>query len=727
MKYHAAFIGVIFIVVLAAMLAICLHERIPGTQDTSTYGTPINEGSGLANADVAVYNAGILAMVKTPDIRKAKPLRLSEDFPIAMAFGGIRGHKGNELERIIASADPFPIIHAPGKKDKCLIVRRRWPNKIITIQDAYGGSMSTPLEEVWPGHCLYKAGALLSRDCSEKDTLLSVDQTSKIVRRPGAIHSRKGKSGKMRFYLILYALDEQGKPDWARSERLELTGLEKGQLVVKRGMLGTKPLAFKAGQAVVASHMMFWGGQWQFNFSLHCPRGGPDNLTAAQWYARVIANRVAQCKVDGVEFDVGRWTWGHPERNPMDCNNDLVPDYGYINGICSFGLGGRVFFRELRRILGPNKIIQVDSNGATSLRGWDYLNGVQLECFPSKNHFERFSEVFLHLRRWSEQAKALPRFSYGFTKAPTTVFSNAYLPDGSKTDFRFRVGLAANCMVGMPHPFASMNTTDFDPANDANKKTTVTIKGIYKWDEYHGGDLNDWQWLGKPLGPAKQYLDDLDDTDLLAGATWQWKTDTGFEAQCETSDTGGTANVKHIPEPKMPLDRWYGVRLELSPKQKLSFEPGREYTIEFDIRGDDRWNYRGQVFERVPRAVVLRGIGEGLVAASVNAESKWVTCRIAMIAHPKAEPGLAFGVSEQIGQTQIRNIKLYAGGCERWSRDFEGGKVLLNMTKKPWRLDIGSGYRRLKGKQCPDINNGQKIEGIIEIPAWDAVFLVRIK
>ena len=40
---------------------------------------------------------------------------------------------------------------------------------------------------------------------------------------------------------------------------------------------------------------------------------------------------------------------------------DERPD-GYIDGVNSFGLGGQILFGELRRLLGPDKLLQVDSN-----------------------------------------------------------------------------------------------------------------------------------------------------------------------------------------------------------------------------------------------------------------------------------------------------------------------------------------------------------------------------
>jgi hypothetical protein len=320
----------------------------------------------------------------------------------------------------------------------------------------------------------------------------------------------------------------------------------------------------------------------------------------------------------------------------------------------------------------------------------------------------------------------MPQFSYGFTKAPTTVFSKIRLSNGSRCDFRFRVGLAADCLVGMPHPYASVGDVAVDPATPRRNGTKEAF-GLYDWDEYHGGDLNNRAWLGRPLAPARQHLDDLVPTDLLAGVSWQWKTAKGFEATCEQGAESGTATVKRIPEGALPADLIFGVQFE--PTARLSLKPQQEYTLEFEVRGDDTWRYAGQIFERVPRMVAIKGITpaqrSGEASASVLAGADWYSCRLSLITPDKPNGTLALGVSEQIGRTEIKNLRLYQGGCERWQRDFEHGKVLLNMTRRPWTLKVGSGYRRLKGIQCPEVNNGAKVNEVIEVPAWDAVFLVR--
>lgn len=658
----------------------------------------------------------------------AKPVQPPLNYPIAMTFRAFDNLKlgSDDFNKRLDEQAPYSVIHAARPDEAAGIIHKRWPDKIVTFQDAYGGISPRDYEKVWPGHLLYKAGTLVNHDVSPQETAIIV-KDPKLIAKNNNIIQRTNK--KAPFALIIYALDSTGKPDWSQAEHVVVEAMNGGQLTVKRGQWGSKPLSFKAGKAVVAAHMMFWTQQWQVNFGLQSPRGGADNLSGAEWYARHIAKRLAAADADGVEFDVARWTWSNTENHPMDVNNDLVADYGYIDGVNSFGLGGRVFFRELRKQLGPDKIIQADSNDAAfGVRGWQYLNGIQMESFPASNHFDRFSPAFLHLRLWTENAEALPRLSYPFTKTPTTVFANARLPDGRKTDFRFRVGFAAACLTGMPHPFATLKNIKFDPANPKpGKEEKNEQMGVFSWDEYHGGDLNDWHWLGRPLNAAQQDLSDLDKADLLAKSAWQWNAATGFNAEHKQTVNEFSAKVKNIPAGILPEKMWFGV--QLSPKQGglRTLQKNRQYTLEFQARGDDTWNYAGQTFERVPRMIAISGAikaNKQDTPITVLADSTLRTYRVSFTAD--GSPAPVFGVAEQTGTTEIRNIKLYAGGAERWSREFEKGLVLLNMTNNPWHVAVKKGtYRRLKGPQAPEVNNGQPIENEVVVPAQDALFLVK--
>ena len=657
----------------------------------------------------------------------ATPVKLPDSYPMTMTFRATNHTKPNskEFKRLLDDLKFYDWIHAPGLNQKFDITRKTYPNKIITRQEAYGGISEPSFSKVWPGHLLYKVGTLLTKDLSSDDQAIIVEDQSRIVKNKKKVNQENKKHPST---ITIYALDETGRPDWSKAEHLHLKAVNGQKIIVERGQWGTTPLSFKAGKAVVAKHMMFWNQQWQLNLSLDSPRGGVGNLTAAEWYAKFLFEKIPNDESNGIELDVGRWTWGYPAENAMDANNDLVADYGYINGVNSFGLGGQILFREMRKIAGNDKIIQVDSNDAMyGIRGWRYLNGIQMEAFPAMSDYNRFSQAFLHLRLWADNAEESPKVSYPFTKAPTTVFSNNRLPDGSKTDFRFRVGFASACLLGLPHAFASIQSVQFDPANSSANDESGEQFGVFKWDEYHGGDLNDWHWLGRPLGLAKQELSALDKTDLLAKTAWQWHVDNGFKAEIDQGKTF-SADVKQIPNGVLPEMTWTGTRLAPKNADFPSLIPDREYTLEFEARGDDTWRYAGQTFDHVPRMVTI----SGSIATRTNkplsflADSIWRTYRISFIADASHLPTPTFGVSEQVGKTEIRNIKLFAGGAERWSREFEKGMVLLNMTKDPWRVQVRKNYyKRLKGNQAPEINNGQLIENEVVVPPRDAVFLAK--
>jgi hypothetical protein len=649
-----------------------------------------------------------------------RELRLPDTFPVAMTFGAGGGISDAEFTLMLEKFAPYQVLHAPGGRDKAPRTRERWPEKPLTLQMAYGGANQGDFGRAWPGHWLYKVGTRLAKDAGPEDEIIFVED-------PSRINGRIPKStDTIPFGLILYPLDKDGKPDWDRAEHLVLTQrLAGGGLKVRRGAWGSVARSFKAGKAVAASHMLFWTNQWQLNLSLDCPRGGPQDLTAAEWYAQEVAKRVIESKSDGVEFDVGRWTWGFPEDAPMDIDNDLVPEYGYLGGVNSFGLGGQVLFRELRDQLGPNKIIQADSNDANfGVRGWKYLSGIQIECFPAT---DRFSEAFSHLRSWVENAGGGTRFSYPFTKAPTTTFSGDRNADGSSTDFRFRVGLAAACLTGMPHPFNSIDKIDFDPANPSDDETVVR-RGPFAWDENFGGELKDWKWLGRPLGPARQDLSAMDPADLLAGASWKWAVDAGFSASNSEASGVYSSDVRRVPAGVIPKgDYWFGSRLEPAGGGPV-LVPGREYTLEFEASGDDDWTYGGRRFERVPRSVSIRGpfLDNAKRPISVLADSRWRSYRISLTAGTEAVNGPVFGVSEQVGSTRLRAIRLHKGSAERWSREFERGLVLLNWTDRPWEVPLAAGaYRRLKGTQDPGVNDGRRLGARVVVPAKDALFLVK--
>jgi autotransporter-associated beta strand protein len=687
------------------------------------------------------------SITNAPDLTTAKPLSLSTTLPPVMtgfAFDDMtNGVANTNFAYILSEHASVDIMHAV-KPTVYNTVRATYPDKIMIKQLAWGGTAGIPLGSIWPGHCLMKAGTRLTADvaATTNDTVLYLQDYTRIAASQANINNHADPDD-ADGYVLLYALDADGRPDWSRAEHVKLVSLNttNGGITVQRAQHETTPLAFSNGYAAVARHMMFWNpSQWELNLSLESPRGGPFNMTAAEWFGLKVAQAIYANEADGVEMDVGRWQWGYPSSNPMDCDNDLAADYGYINGVCSFGLGGQVLQRTLRELLGPDRIVQTDGNDALfGQRGWKYMNGVQLESFPTGG-YDIYSERFRHFRQWVSSVDTQPAFSYAFTKTPTTLFGHIVDTNNNNAsyDWRFRVGFAAGLLTGMPHPFASVTDINFDPANpDYNDPNMQEDKGFYKWDEYVGGDLNDWKWLGAPLGPAIQITNNVGSTNLLASAVWQWKTESGFVSSCSITNGEYSAVITAIPSNTLPWTStnypgtqvpkafWFGTRLEISNGAPV-LVTNQEYTLEFEAKGNESWTVHGEVFDRVPRSLTIDGVSSNGYhkPASVFLGTNWTFYRFSIIADSNTPPPLVFGVSEQIGEASIRNIRLYTGGSERWMREFTNGRLYLNMTLTPWTVDVGTGVvQRLVGTQIPELNNGATENGMLTIPVWDAVYL----
>jgi len=177
--------------------------------------------------------------------------------------------------------------------------------------------------------------------------------------------------------------------------------------------------------------------------------------------------------------------------------------------------------------------------------------------------------------------------------------------------------------------------------------------------------------------------------------------------------------VKTLAEEK-PINA-FNVQLLTSP---IRVEPGREYTLSFRAKGTDTWKYMGHTFDKVPSLLSIQLSQRGDV--SVLLDSEWRQYHVSLITGAKAhQVRLRLGVGEQVAETHVSDVKLRRGGAERWQRDFEHGKVLLNMTKRRWKVKVGDEYRYLRGKQDPEVNTGKPTGEVIEIPPDDARLLVR--
>ena len=648
--------------------------------------------SATTNWQAFAVNATGSSTLELSKVACYKIPAMPQTFPIHMSFSAF----GPTSPWNLNDSTNYAVHHSPSQM---AAVRTNNPNAIIITGAGWAIGSSGTLVTNWPGYLMYYTGTKITNALDTTATTISVADTNCFrVSDPdvGPDHA------------IIYALNADNTPNWNYFEYCKVTNIVAGAIQVERHTSMSTARSFTNQQAVVAAHVSCWvvpetgEQQWIPNFSLHAPTNPATGLQGWQWNSeRVAANFLTPDAngniMNGIEHDVFSNNRNISTR-PMDCDNNRTPDAGYMNGINSFNLGIAKYLRNLRYLIGPDKIIQFDSGSARNgYRGWKYVNGVQMESFMKGSPEQSALE---HLDHMASDAQELPKFSYGLTKHLTNL--------GPVTDSEFRRNFGYALMLGMPSPFRA--------------ETTGVFVAHYVWDEQCGGTSSNFSWLGMANGAAVRDTSNLG-ADLIGGAAWTLYVDTasGYSAVTNGSlSTGLCINVTACsPTPALGTALYHDVDLRLG--SVITQTVGEEYTLIFAAKGDDRWVVGGDVIEDMPRLIDVTYQGS-VGVCSVLADKDWRTYYMTYAATTNFQPHFGFG--ETIGTNWIKNIQLKTGAADRWSRDFQNGKVFVNMSKTAWTNNLGTNiYWRLKGTTTSPVNNGEQVSGTLVVPAEDAVFL----
>jgi autotransporter-associated beta strand protein len=640
-----------------------------------------------------------------------KPLALPDVFPINMGFKTLLSttNDPNSSFDTLANAGRYAIHH--GNAAKMDEIKAAFPNVMTIAMNKHGPERSTDVRDaetgdVWPGFFLYRTGSRLTATIDASVTQIPVEDATRFTTLD---------------YALLSPLNAQGRPEFLTSaatgasasyEIVNVTGVDTNSntLTVLRAQTATTAKVFTAGQSAALPFRENWKvdnkiTQIRPNYSLNAPRHPVTGKNAAEFWGEGRGMDIISGINDGTEQDIVNCLAGEE----TDTDVDLVPDSGFVNGINVYSLGWQEHVAIVRGIIGPNRILQHDCTLAkVGYRGWKNVNGIQIETFGKGKDF---SENFDLLSQWVQYAEVQPAFSYGYCREPTTTYGGVQ-PDN---DWMFRKQFAAGLMVGMPHPYGS----------DDNF-------GLFDWDEQRGGELDDYAWLGRALGPYVRDFSGLGATDLLAGGSWTVATAAGFAATHSGTPfdpEGIEINVNQIP-PLLQGDPVYsGVMLKWN-SAALDLQRGAEYTLVFEARASDSITFNGKTYEGLPGFVRVTDFDGTIARFNLIVPHEWRTYRMSYVvpatggsARFKAE----FLLGEEAQRTfRLRNIRLYTGTADRLKREFENGVVLLNESQvTPWTATLGSGqHRRLKGNIRPDINNGATVTGSVNVPARDAVYLL---
>ncbi len=395
--------------------------------------------------------------------------------------------------------------------------KQRHPEQAVLLH--YNGNARDPRNAVgkfFAGHWVYYVGCRITRDLPAENGVSEMR-----VADPTRFRTAIGRYGRDNEDIGLCLLDDQGRPDWTRSEQVQLLGVdvERRVLRVRRGCYGTKPRAFPAGRSWAAAHVSEgpWGGRshllWLYNYATHSPRDSRGRTCADVLVADLAAEFADSGRLgafDGLEFDVlafRRWPADPGVRRGVDTDGDGKSDQGLdSNGRNVYGIGVVRFLQRLRKRLGPDRLILADGNSDAAQRGFGILNGIESEGWPTLRDME-IADWSGGLNRhffWRTTAFS-PEFNYvnhkfievlglGRQRFPRVPFSRHRLV--------FAAALFTDSAIcySVPPP---------RPAGAA-KRAPYPV-----WDELWKGRDHEKGWLGRPTGPPRRLA--VEAPDMLNG------------------------------------------------------------------------------------------------------------------------------------------------------------------------------------------------------------------
>ena len=559
---------------------------------------------------------------------------------------------------------------------------------------------------VYAGHWLYKAGTTLTQNINATTTSIKVANVSGFT---------------VGQFLVIY---NAPKGSFNGAEHAKITGKNTSTNTLTVASRGFKSNARSHNSgAIVAQHVTGQGGHpenWSFNMSSQSPRDG-NNKTAAQaivdWAAANInkdkRGSNVNVRVDGIQFDAD--FYDELESKKSDANNDGVTDHGVSpSGVNWWGEGFDNFYQLMRNRF-PGKIIV---SGNRKARGFDSINGTQIEAFPASNRTQpvpkyddisgQFSRYTFHLHT----NKSGPLHTHNLNKTPTRIYPEGHSNTGNSV---FRLGLGLTLMddgyyghensEAHPDPWYDEYAVNVTPGDSdygrAVRSNTANESAV----------RDSLGWLGDPLGERKRIYNHTD------FATGQALLNGSFDANIN-GWSGSLVNVSRDTSIKKDGSAALRVSTMTSFKSgysqakvkgpKINVVNGREYTMVFTVRSTSDREFAAAVGNEVNRFIVGKD---------------WRRYVYTFKSKKTANELVWFGVGREKQQLWIDSVYIFEGNANVMRRDFENGTVVVNATPSNQTVNLGETFQRIQGTQ-DSVNNGSNVTNIT-IPAWDAAILVR--
>lgn len=609
------------------------------------------------------------------------------------------------------------------------IYSKKHPKKLMLVHlNGEGRSVNDPdMHKLYfPGHWVYEEGTIPVSDIDRKQKTIELQNANPFSEKAYTVHGKDVGIDKLPHDIILVELDEKGNRLWNKYEyaTLEKVNYKSNLITIKRGMYNTKQRIFKKGRTYIAPIAGdFWGGNlmWYYNLSIACPLDSNKNSASnvfvnemKNWFRK---NGILE-NIDGIGFDVNYFEAKH---KTWDTNNDGKADQGFVDRKNIWRPGDIAFLKNIRAAFGDEFIITADGWRDDMQRAVGILNGMETEGLCRYNDgFRQISRTINQHIYWNMHNNTKYQFSY--------ITSKLRHPDDAKISTQLhRMGMGISACLGITYAYSAPL---FIP-------------------EAVGGDLNQINWLGKPLGNMKYTF--TESADLLKNSGLNFNDELISRFNLKKVDYQIIDNALHIK----------GKSEDVLEKMVI---PGPEVEIP---QGDLIISFEAKAIEGfkelkndslIPRKINIKLDGlPQLPTEPMNTKRLYNDLSGFMgmkgftpqmfyfrnVGGSDKKLKILFEAEEQ-GEFAIQNLRVYNDPCGIY-REFENGIVLVNTSLSPIQFDLGKlfgnekSYKRLKVippfegeldgslKEVMEYNNGETVKNNNEVivPDLNALFLIK--
>jgi len=503
-------------------------------------------------------------------------------------------------------------------------------------------------------------------------------------------------------------------------------------LIVQRGFV--RPSSAHSSGTRIAAHIIFWPNAWLLNLSTMSPKAiiNPE-IGEERWdeyNARVAAELLSNPNWDGILLDRTDpdQSWlveGSTARTiDPDQSNTLLTDYSEFDRTWNEGL--RIYESKLRNMVGEDKIIFVN----WGLDNYNLINGNNYEGFPLDNsdsyndtwHQTVFGTIpkVGSYREWMVKGQS-PNLTmietYEDDSGPEATSDGSYSNPNDDPRFvpnyqKMRFGLAT----------ALLNDGYFSYEINTNGHGHL---GLLWFDEYdNAGQGNGY--LGFPLDSAYKAVDIHLGKNILSGGDFEGEADLGKWVSWYEYDNHAAflldrrESISNNTSVRIEILETLGVDWEISLSyDQLDVSLDTEYTLSFWAKADRNRSISSWVMEA---GDPWRNYLEFSYAQLTTEWQYYEFASVAKNSDPLAM--FQFALGSETGSVWLDDVKLQEGNRDVWRRDYEEGIVLVNATASSKTIDLNGEFRKIKGLQVPEINDGS-IVSHIKLQPYDGIILLR--